>query len=104
ATAGHPQEPDTPREWLTPAEASGFRSTPSYDETIAFLKRLAGRMPEMTLRFYGASASGRPLPLVIVDKDRGFRPGGEDEEEERRGRGREGEEREERERGRRPVV
>ena len=109
APAGAPAEPptktDIPREWLTPAEASDFRATPSYDETIAFLKRLQERMPEMTLRFYGASASGRPLPLVIVDKDRSFRPGGEDEEERReRGRGKAGAEREERERARRPVV
>ncbi len=95
---------NVPREWLTPAEASGFRSTPSYDETIAFLRRLVGRMPEMTLRFYGSSAAGRPLPLVIVDKDRAFRPGGEEEEEERRERGGEPEERERKERERRPVV
>ena len=85
-----PSEPAVPREWLTPAEAAGFRATPSYDETIAFLQRLAGRMPEMTVRFYGSSASGRPLPLVIVDKDRAFRPeedeaaGDRDAERERR--------------------
>jgi hypothetical protein len=102
--APSPSEAPVPKEWLTPAEVSGFRSTPSYDETIAFLQRLARRMPEMTLRFYGSSAAGRPLPLVIVDRDRAFRPGGEDEEEERRERGKEAEEREEREGARRPVV
>jgi len=98
-------EPPVPREWLTPAEASGFRSTPGYDETIAFLQRLERRMPEMTLRFYGSSAAGRPLPLVIVDKDRSFRPGGEDEEERReRRKDADAEERPEKERERRPVV
>ncbi len=63
-----------PAEWLTPAEAAGFRSTPSYAETLAFLDRLARRMPEMTVRFYGSSAGGRPLPVVIVDRDRASRP------------------------------
>ncbi|HXO19477.1 MAG TPA: hypothetical protein VOA87_06075, partial [Thermoanaerobaculia bacterium] len=53
AVAAVPGEEPVPREWLTPAEADGFRSTPSYDETIAFLKRLQTRFPEMSLRFYG---------------------------------------------------
>ncbi len=97
-------EPPVPKDWLTPAEASGFRSTPSYDETIAFLERLARRLPEMTLRFYGSSAAGRPLPLVIVDKDRAFRPGGEDEEREREPRGERPGETGGEERQRRPVV
>jgi hypothetical protein len=93
-------EPPVPAEWLTPAEAAGFRATPSYDETIAFLERLARKMPEMTLRFYGSSAAGRPLPLVIVDKDRAFRPGGEDE----RRAPQEGRAEETSEKERRPVV
>ena len=43
--------PLVPKGWLTPAEAAGFRATPSYDETIAFLERLARRLPEMTPPF-----------------------------------------------------
>ena len=26
--------------WITPAERAGFRSTPTYDETLAYLRRL----------------------------------------------------------------
>lgn len=58
-----------PDEWLTPAEIAGFESTPSYDETLEFLRRLAARAPEIRVDRFGESASGRPLPLVIVSKD-----------------------------------
>ncbi|HEV3075168.1 MAG TPA: M14 family metallopeptidase [Thermoanaerobaculia bacterium] len=63
---------DVPREWLTPAEAAGFEATPDYEETMAFLRRLAGRLPEMRLESFGRSAAGRPLPLVIVSRERAF--------------------------------
>jgi len=66
------QEPDIPKEWLTPAEVSGFDSTPSYDETLAFLRKLQTRLPEMYLGFYGTSDQGRPMPFVVVSKDHAF--------------------------------
>ncbi|MBI3933035.1 MAG: M14 family metallopeptidase [Acidobacteria bacterium] len=65
-------EEPVPPEWRTPAEAADFRATPSYDETIAFLKRLEARMPSMKLSFYGSSGEGRPLPLVVVSKEGAF--------------------------------
>lgn len=61
-----------PREWLTPAEVSDFESTPSYDETLAFLRKIQTRLPEMELGFFGSSAQGRPLPLVIVSREKAF--------------------------------
>ncbi len=61
-------------DWRTPAEADDFQSTPSYDETIAFLRRLATRSPAIRLEFYGTSAQGRPLPIVIVSKEGAFEP------------------------------
>lgn len=60
--------------WLTPAERAEFRATPSYDETLAFLRRLERALPEMKLEFFGSSASGRPLPLVILSAERVFTP------------------------------
>jgi len=63
-----------PGEWLTPAEASAFRATGSYEETILFLRRLAGRSPELRLIEFGASAQGRPLPALIASRDRAFTP------------------------------
>jgi len=63
---------EVPREWLTPAEAAGFEATPDYEETMAFLHRLAGRLPEMRVESFGRSAAGRPLPLVIVSREQAF--------------------------------
>lgn len=66
--------PEIPDEWRTPAERADFRATPSYDETMAFLRRIAKQLPEMRLEFYGSSAAGRPLPLVILSSERAFTP------------------------------
>ncbi|MBW2262957.1 MAG: hypothetical protein JRG91_13350, partial [Deltaproteobacteria bacterium] len=68
-----PAPPD-PEDWVTPAEASGFASTPDYAETMAFLERLDVAMQEMKLTSFGTSAQGRDMPLVIVSKDRAFTP------------------------------
>jgi len=65
-----------PDEWLTVAERSGFRATSSYEETLAFIRRSAAAMPEIRLDFYGISPQGRPMPVVIVAKDRGITPSG----------------------------
>jgi len=58
-----------PDEWLTVAERSDFRATSSYGETLEFIERLAERMPEIRLEFYGVSAQGRPMPVVVVSED-----------------------------------
>jgi hypothetical protein len=74
-TAGPPSPaagPPVPREWLTPAEAAGFEATPDYADTMAFLRRLGERLPEMRIESFGRSAAGRPLPLVIVSRERAF--------------------------------
>ncbi len=65
---------DTPSAAGTPIEASGYQRTPTLDETVAWLRELSGRFPEMKLTTFGRSASGRELPLVIVSKDRNFDP------------------------------
>ncbi len=72
AVAGAPDP--VPEKWLTPAEKSAFQSTPSYDETIAFLRRIEAALPEMKLEFFGNSASGRPMPLVILSAEKAFTP------------------------------
>ncbi len=97
--AKEPAMPPIPREWLTPAEAAGFRATPSYEETLAFLQKLQAKLPEMSLRFYGTSAEGRPMPLVILSKEKVFSPENEAEERDRDKKGEE-----EREREKKPVL
>lgn len=64
----------TAQDMPTPAETANFESTPSYDETIGFLWKLQAKLPEMKLTFYGTSPQGRPMPLVIVSKDKAFTP------------------------------
>ncbi len=63
-----------PAEWLTPAEASGFEATPSYEETLAFLHKLEAELGELKVETFGTSAAGRPLPLAIVSRGRTFTP------------------------------
>ncbi|GMU67431.1 MAG: hypothetical protein AMXMBFR36_37050 [Acidobacteriota bacterium] len=61
---------DVPGEWRTPAEAAGYRSTPSYDDTLAFLRRVGERLPELRLESFGTTASGRPMTVAVVSKER----------------------------------
>lgn len=56
-------------DWTTYAEATDFRSTPRYDETIAYCQRLAKAYKEVTYTTFGVSPQGRDLPLMIIDKD-----------------------------------
>lgn len=56
----------------TRAEQTDFAATSSYDETLAFLKQLQPRFPEMYLGFYGSSGQGRPLPFVVVSREKAF--------------------------------
>ncbi|MDP7113255.1 MAG: M14 family zinc carboxypeptidase, partial [Myxococcota bacterium] len=61
-------------EWVTVAEESGFEATPSYDETLAWLDRLAESSPAVDLQEFGHSGQGRPLPLVVVSTEQAFEP------------------------------
>lgn len=74
--AAQPEEA-VPAEWLTEAEASAFESTPTYDETMAFLRRIEREMDgRMKVGPFGTSAEGRALPLVVVSKERQLTPEG----------------------------
>ncbi len=60
--------------WVTPSEASGFRTTPRYDETMAYVRRLAAASPHLKLVSLGKSDEGRDVWMVIASKDRAFTP------------------------------
>lgn len=60
---------------LTPAEQAGFEATPSYSETLDYLRQLQPRLPEMHLGTFGTSGQGRPMPLVVVSKEKAFTAG-----------------------------
>ena len=67
-------EPPVPPEWLTVAERTEFRATASYDETVAFLRRLAGALPALRLEFFGTSGEGRAMPVAILSAAGQFTP------------------------------
>jgi len=56
----------------TPAEACGYRCTPSYRETLEFVNRLARLSPLIHLSFFGETAEGYPVPLVVAARERRF--------------------------------
>lgn len=60
--------------WITPAEASGFERTPSYDETVAWLRKLEKADQRIRLVSLGRSAAGREIWMVVASKDRTFAP------------------------------
>lgn len=61
--------------WITPAERSGFRNTPSYAETMEWVTRLCGQSGNtMKMISIGKSANGREINMVIISADRATDP------------------------------
>ena len=64
-----------PEDWTTPAESAGYRTTPRYDETMAYLRRLAAAAPgQVRIERFGRSGQGRDLWAVVVSRDGIFDP------------------------------
>ncbi len=55
--------------WATPFEASGLERTPRYEQTMAWLERLAATAPELEIVSLGKSAEGREIPMVIASRE-----------------------------------
>ena len=60
--------------WITPSERGQLRTTPDYDETVAYLRRLVAASRELQMVSIGRSAEGRDIWLVIASKERAFTP------------------------------
>ena len=62
-------------DWQTPAEKSGYRTTPDYAETMAYLDRVAAAAPgKVKIERFGQTGEGRELDIVIASKDGVFDP------------------------------
>jgi hypothetical protein len=62
-------------DWITPAEAAQFRTTPSYADTLAYLQRLQQAAPGVIhLQTFGTTPQGRPMTVVIASGDGSFDP------------------------------
>lgn len=55
--------------WITPSEATGLTATPSYDETVAWLRKLDAASPLIRMEVFGRTPEGRDLYVVIASKD-----------------------------------
>jgi murein tripeptide amidase MpaA len=60
--------------WITPSEATAFRTTPRYDETVAYLRRLVAASRNLQMVSIGKSPEGRDIWMVIASADRTFTP------------------------------
>jgi len=66
---------DSNSDWITPAEAAQFRTTPSYASTLAYLERLERSAPGVIrLATFGTTPEGRPMTVVIASGDGTFDP------------------------------
>ena len=62
-------------DWRTPAERSDYRTTPRYDETMAFVHRVAAAAPgQVKVEVFGKTGEGRELIDVVISRDGIFDP------------------------------
>jgi hypothetical protein len=60
--------------WITPCEKSGFRETPRYDETMAWLRRIDEISDDITLVSIGKSPEGRDVWMLVAAQGGGATP------------------------------
>jgi hypothetical protein len=60
--------------WITPSEKSDFRTTPSYDEMTAWLKKLVAAAPQLKMISLGKSPEGRDIWMVVASREKQFTP------------------------------
>ena len=56
--------------WITPAEKSSFITTPGYDETMSWFKKLADASPLLTMISIGKSVEGRNIIMIIASSEK----------------------------------
>ncbi|MEP6947261.1 MAG: M14 family metallopeptidase [Acidobacteriota bacterium] len=66
---------NVPEAWQTTAEQTLYRKTSTYDEAVAYSKRLAAASGGLVVyRTYGKSGEGRDMPLLIAASGGAFTP------------------------------
>jgi len=70
-----PAQTSTSQDWRTPAEKTDYRTTPRYDETMAYVRRIAAAAPrQVRVDTFGKTGEGRDLIAVTVSRDGVFDP------------------------------
>src|SRR5215204_953357 len=60
--------PDNP--WITPAEKSNFVTTPGYNETMSWFRKLTSASPLLTMVSIGKSVEGRDIFMIIASAEK----------------------------------
>ena len=60
--------------WITLAEKGDFRTTPSYDEMTAWLKKLVAAAPQLKMISLGKSPEGRDIWMIVASREKQFAP------------------------------
>ncbi len=55
--------------WITPSEKTGLMASPTYDETVAFLKKIDKASALVRVETFGTTPQGRKLMAAVVTKD-----------------------------------
>lgn len=64
-----------PAAWQTTAEKTGYKKTSTYDEAVAYSKKLAAASRGLIVyKSYGKSGEGRDMPLLIAASGGAFTP------------------------------
>lgn len=58
--------------WVTPAERSDLSTTPGYDETFTWLRKLVEAAPGLEMISIGTSLQGRDIWMVIASAEQAF--------------------------------
>ncbi|HVG29909.1 MAG TPA: M14 family metallopeptidase [Pyrinomonadaceae bacterium] len=66
--------PNVPADWRTRAEQTEYRETPTYAETLDFVRRLERASRVVRVTEFGKTGEGRALPLVVAAKGGAFTP------------------------------
>jgi hypothetical protein len=56
--------------WITPSEKSDFVSTPDYNETMSWFKKLTAASPLLTMVSIGKSVEGRDIVMIIASSEK----------------------------------
>jgi murein tripeptide amidase MpaA len=73
-TKAQSESKNVPQEWQTLAEATDYRKTWNYADTIQFAQKLDKASYKIVYKSFGKSGEGRDLPLLIASDGKDFTP------------------------------
>ena len=68
--ATHAQQKPSVADLKTTAEATGYKSTSTYDDVVKFMKTVDEASPIVFYTTYGTTTEGRAMPMAVVGTSR----------------------------------